>query len=89
MAFNVEKDIFEPTQKSINNMNKIHVCSYCKTNVGFSNNKCTNCGAPSTKAVNEPINKQPKPRPAGPGRIIGCDSRRMPPPGNPPQLRLD
>ncbi len=78
MAFDVKKDIFEPTQKAIDNMNSKHVCGYCKTSVGFSNHKCINCGAPENKPVSkapEPFNKSSEPRPAGPGRIVGLNCK--------------
>ena len=49
MAIDVIRDIFEPTQRAIEQIERERTCSYCKAyNKGFSvkDNVCNCCGAP-------------------------------------------
>ena len=52
MAFDVIKDIFEPTQRAIEELNRMETCMFCKSIYkGFTtkDNLCNCCGAPGPK----------------------------------------
>lgn len=70
MAFNIKKDIFEPTMRSIERMNKNSICSFCKSGLDSMDVKCSYCGAPiQRESRQEEIKTNPIPRRAGPGRM--------------------
>jgi len=100
MAINVDRDIFEPTRLAIEAYNKNKnncLCSYCKTNSGFSKttNSCNRCGAPKEnnssqtlpQKEEEPFEKVVALFKSGPSVV----KRRVPPLACPPlpQMRLE